>query len=57
MVVSLYLYFCKKEKWHTIRRNLLMMYHLKNQGVLHSVTGGSDKSKLDSLLKYLIKFK
>jgi len=26
-------------------------------GVLHSVISGSDRSKLDSLLKYLMKFK
>ena len=37
--------------------SLIMMYHLIVYGVLHSVASGSDKSKLDSLLKYLMKFK
>jgi hypothetical protein len=47
----------EKEKWHTIKDFTLRCTIQNDYGVLHSVASGSDKSKFDSLLKYLMKFK
>lgn len=44
-------------KWHTIKDFSYNDVPLTIYGVLHSLLSGSDKSKLDSLLKYLMKFK
>ena len=44
-------------KWHTIKDFSYNDVPLTIYGVLHSLLSGSDKSRFDSLLKYLMKFK
>lgn len=44
-------------KWHTIKDFSYNDVPLTIYGVLHSLLSGSDKSRFDSLLKYLIKVK
>lgn len=57
MSVTLFPNLYEKEKWHTIKDFSYNDVPLTIYGVLHSLLSGSDKSRFDSLLKYLIKFK
>ena len=57
MSVTLFPNMYEIRKWHTIKDFSYNDVPLTIYGVLHSLLSGSDKSRFDSLLKYLIKVK